>query len=126
MKNKILSPQYLFLFIFLLCLSPNIYGEGTSKNESIIHFEPGTLQVTEQKLDIILNSLDKSKKYIIQGYSCKEDKGTDVDRIASAEKRAEKIKKILIDHGFANENIITNAYDESSECKVIIIEIDEQ
>jgi outer membrane protein OmpA-like peptidoglycan-associated protein len=125
MKNKIL---FLFLLLFLVCPSPasNIYGEGKSKNDSIIiHFAPGTLQVTEQKLDIILNSLDKSKKYIIQGYACADDKDSDDEIISIAERRAEKIKALLLEHGFSNENITTIAYDKNSECKAIVIEIDE-
>lgn len=76
-------------------------------------------------MESLLDKLNKSKKYKIQGYTCKEDKGTNVGRMASAEKRAEAIGNILIDNGFSQKNITTIAYDESSECKAIVIEIGE-
>ena len=121
MKTKIL---YLFLFVFFFGLFPNIYGEGKNTNDSlIINFEPGEFEVSDKELDTLIEKLNKSKKYRIQGYSCKKDKDTNVDRIAIAEKRAEKIANLLLDHGFSNKNITTIAYDESTECKAIIIDV---
>lgn len=110
----------------MICPSTNsnIYGEK-SKNETIIHFEPGTLQIPEQNLNIVFNGLDKSKKYIIQGYACADDKGSDDELISIAERRAEEVRILLLDHGFSNNNISTIAYDKSSECKAIVIAIDE-
>lgn len=123
MKNKKLN---LLLIITLLCLSPNMFAKGKSKDASIIiNFEAGKFDVSDKDLTALLNKLNKSKKYRILGYSCKEDNGSDVEQLADAERRAEAIENILIDNGFSQKNITTIAYDESSECKAVVIEIDE-
>ena len=120
MKNKIL---HLFLFVFLLSLSINIYGEGKDRDNSLtVYFKPGKFEVSDNQMDTLIKKLDKSKKYKIEGYSCKEDKGTNTEQLACASRRAEKIAKILVDHGFSNENITTVAFDVGSECKAIVTE----
>ena len=125
MKNNLL---FLFLLSFLICLSinSNINGEEKSKNDSIIvYFESGTFEVSTKSLTILFNKLDKSKRYIIHGYACDDDKDSGDELIIAAERRAKKICELLLDHGFSNKNITTTAYDKSSECKAIVIEIDE-
>ena len=120
MKNKKLN---LLFLIFFLCLSLNIYGEGKGKDDSLtVYFEPEKFEVSDNKLDALIKKLDKSKKYLIKGYACKEDKGIDEAFMGIAARRAEKVAKILVDHGFSSKNITTVAYDLSSECKATIIE----
>ena len=63
MKNTML---FLFLFLFLICLFSrfNIYGAEKTKNDSIvIYFKPGTLEVSEKKLDILFNKSLWSSQY---------------------------------------------------------------
>ena len=124
MKNKNIT--YLLL-IFLLCLSPFIFAEDKNKDESVIvYFEPGKFKISEKDLDSLHNKLNKFKKYRILGYSCKEDKGSDDEKLAIASRRAEVIAKILVDQGFPGKNLTTVAYDESPECKAVVIDIEEQ
>jgi hypothetical protein len=122
MKNKKL---YLLFLLFLLCLSSNTYGEEKeNKGSIIINFKQGKYEVLNKDLFALLNKLDKSKKYKIGGYSCKEDGDSDEEKLGGAGRRAEAAGKIIKDHGIPGENITTVAYGESSECKAVIIEID--
>ncbi|NLD37789.1 MAG: OmpA family protein [Desulfatiglans sp.] len=114
----------LFLFFFVFCLSLNIFAEEKSKLDPVIvNFEPGTFEVADKEMEAMLNKLDKSKRYKIEGCACKDDKEvSDEGRIGVAARRAEAIAKILVDHGFDSENITTVVYDEGMECKAEIIE----
>lgn len=124
MKTKI---QYLYLLLFVACLFSDSYINGEekiNKNSITVYFEPGTIEVLDKDLSALLNELNKSKKYRIEGYSCDEDMDSKVEQLSSAQRRAEAVGKILVDHGFSHKNIITNAYDESSECKAIVVEME--
>ena len=46
--------------------------------------------------------------------------------MAGASRREEVVAKILIDQGFTGENITAFAYDESKECKAVVIDIEKQ
>jgi outer membrane protein OmpA-like peptidoglycan-associated protein len=121
MKSKKIK---LFLFFFMFCLSSNIFAEEKSKPDPVIvYFEPGSFEVADNEKEAMLNKLNKSKKYLIEGYACKDDKKTsDEGQMGIAARRAEAIAKILVDQGFNSENITTIAYDEGMECKAAIIE----
>jgi outer membrane protein OmpA-like peptidoglycan-associated protein len=121
MKNKKIK---LFLFFFVLCLSSNIFAEEKSKLDSVVvYFEPGSFEVADKEKEAIIIKLNKSKKYLIEGYACKDDKETsNKGQMGIAARRAEAIAKILVDQSFNSENITTIAYDEGMECKAAIME----
>jgi outer membrane protein OmpA-like peptidoglycan-associated protein len=121
MKNKKIK---LFLFFFVFCLASNIFAEEKSKHgQVIVYFEPGSFEVADKEKETLLNKLNISKKYKIEGYACKDDKKvSDEGRMGIAARRAEAVAKVLIGHGFNSENITTVAYDEGMECKAVIIE----
>jgi outer membrane protein OmpA-like peptidoglycan-associated protein len=121
MKNKKFK---LFLFFIVFGLSSNIFAEEKRLHDPVIvYFEPGSFEVADNEKEAMLNKLNRSKKYLIEGYACKDDKETsDEGQMGIAARRAEVIVKILVDQGFNSENITTIAYDEGMECKVVIVE----
>jgi outer membrane protein OmpA-like peptidoglycan-associated protein len=120
MKNKKIK---LFLFFFVFYISSNIFaGEKSDRDLVIVNFEPGSFEVADKEKEALLNKLNKSKRYKIEGYACKADKTSDEGWMGIASRRAEAIGRILIDNGFKKENITTIPYDKGMECKAAIIE----
>jgi outer membrane protein OmpA-like peptidoglycan-associated protein len=121
MKNKKMK---LFVFFFVFYISSNIFAEEKSKPDPVIvYFKEGSFEVAHKEKEALLNKLNKSKRYKIEGYACKDDKETtDEGQMGIAARRAEAIAKILVNQGFNSENITTIAYDEGVECKAAIID----
>lgn len=116
----------LLFIVFSIFLSPYFFTGCTGARNSVsITFEEGEYTVSDEDKIKLLNRLSKTKKYLIQGYFCKEDKGSNEEQFAAANRRAETVGKILIDHGFPAKNITTVVYDESSKCKAVVVETDD-
>jgi phosphoserine phosphatase len=102
------------IIIFLLVSCSTL-----SKSTIFISFKENTLDYDKAELELLRQKhLDIKKKYLIEGYSCEGDKGTYDQKLEVAEKRALKIKKELVAHGFVADNLTAVAFDISNRCKV--------
>ena len=120
------------LFIFLIIsitpfsceLSGGMRDATNNSNAIIIYFEPGSAELVPSILDKKVSHLDPKSEYKICCYSCHQDglKNSEC-RLALAEKRAKKIKYLLIQEGFQEDNISTMVYDHGPECKAVIVRI---
>jgi outer membrane protein OmpA-like peptidoglycan-associated protein len=113
--------------LFFLSFASIIYAEDRdldAKNDLVVYFILGTFEIEQRSLNNLFNKLDQSLLYMIQGYSCPSDKGSKKEMLLKAEKRAEIVKEHLIRKGFPANKLNIIAYDKSSKCKVILINLE--
>jgi outer membrane protein OmpA-like peptidoglycan-associated protein len=126
MNQKIHSISIALLVLIFFYFVFGIRAEDRmpeSKNELVVYFKSTTFEIEQKSIDEILNKLDASKSYLIQGYACSNGEKTQEYLLAEAERRAEIVLNLLIKKGFPSKNLMTTSYDHSSECRVILTPI---
>ena len=124
MNHKTISISISLLCLLYFSFALSAYGDyrsSESKNELVVYYKSTTFEIDPKSIDNILEELNPSKSYRIQGYACSNGKKTEEQFLAEAERRAGIVRDLLIQKGFSKEHLTTTAYAYSSECKVILI-----
>ena len=104
-------------------------GENIKRQQNSAHlqiefyFLPGTLESTIHDLDGVIRKLDRTASYLIQGYACNGDKGSEEELPSLSERRANAVRNILVQSGFSPSKLTITAYGEDNNCQAVIIEI---
>lgn len=127
--NKVIL---ILLVIAIASLNTNSYGDDNLKQRKNgpyqhidVYFLPGTLELIIHDLDGLIRNLNRTSSYQIQGYACNDDKGSEEELLSVAARRADTVRKILVQKGFPSSKLTATAYDKDNDCKAVIIETGE-
>ena len=102
----------------------NIKRQQNSAYQQIeFYFLPGTLELIIHDLNGVIRKLDRAASYLIQGYACNDDKGSEEELLSLSERRANVVRNILVQRDFSPSKLTAIGYGKDNNCKAVIIEI---
>lgn len=124
-RNFLKQPRFWVFIAGMLALI--LFGQCLLEKQAFpekaaIYFIPNTAQFADKDLGDLYNKFESSR-YRIEEYACSADMGSHSGMLLLSENRAKKVWQLLVRGGFSADKLTTIAYDESKDCKVVILKI---